>query len=138
MKMRMKKKEKRMEIGTFFRIFMICIGIYVFIMTVLSLAKRKMTDHFCLLWSFLSILLIAMGILVKPSQLDQYFSTNALILLTIGIIGIVWGFWFISTQVSILMRRNQELAMQVSLLNQDSEILLQKIKQLEQATEEKE
>ena len=38
--------------------------------------------------------------------------------------------WFVSTQVSILLRKNQELAMQTSLLNQDSEYMLKEIKEL--------
>lgn len=46
-------------------------------------------------------------------------------------IGIVWILWFISTQLSILMRKNQELAMQISLLNQDSERMLKKLEELE-------
>lgn len=46
-------------------------------------------------------------------------------------IGIVWILWFISTQLSILMRKNQELAMQISLLNQDGERMLKKLEELE-------
>lgn len=37
----------------------------------------------------------------------------------------------ISTQLSILMRKNQELAMQISLLNRDSERMMKKLEELE-------
>jgi len=44
--------------------------------------------------------------------------------------GVLWGLWFISTQVSILKRKNQELAMQVSLLNNDCEKILRELEKL--------
>lgn len=44
--------------------------------------------------------------------------------------GLLWDLWFISSQVSILKRRNQELAMQISLLNQDCEKILKELEEL--------
>ena len=101
---------------------------------VLSLAKRKMTDPFCLAWVLLSALMILSGVLLNPSQLDRYISTRGLILIIIVVSGILWGLWFISTQVSLLKRRNQEMAMQISLLNNDCEKIL---KELEKMKKEK-
>lgn len=54
----------------------------------------------------------------------------------IALIAVLWGMWFISTQVSILMRKNQEIAMQTSLLNQDCVQLLKKIESLEEELEQ--
>ena len=102
----------------------------MFLKAILSLAKRKMTEPFCLAWAVLSALMILSGILLNPSQLDDYISTRGLILIIIIVSGILWGLWFISTQVSILKRRNQELAMQISLLNNDCEKILRELKKL--------
>ena len=99
----------------------------MFLKAILSLAKRKMTEPFCLAWAVLSALMILSGILLNPSQLDGYISTRGLILIIIIVSGILWGLWFISTQVSILKRKNQELAMQVSLLNQENERILHRL-----------
>ena len=55
-------------------------------------------------------------------------------LIIIVVSGILWGLWFISTQVSLLKRRNQEMAMQISLLNNDCEKIL---KELEKMKKEK-
>lgn len=66
--------------------------------------------------------------------MKRYVSTRGLILTIIIVSGILWGLWFISTQVSILKRKNQELAMQVSLLNNDYEKI---IKELEKLKKEK-
>ena len=67
----------------------------------------------------------------NPSQAgNSYVSLRGLILIVIIVSGILWGLWFISTQVSSLKRRNQELAMQISLLNHDCEKMLRELEKL--------
>ena len=119
-----------MAVGDVLRLFVIVAGAYMFLKAILSLAKRKMTEPFCLAWAVLSALMIFSGILLNPSQLDGYISTRGLILIMIIVSGILWGLWFISTQVSILKRKNQELAMQISLLNNDCEKILRELEKL--------
>lgn len=119
-----------MDVGDVLRLFVIVAGTYMLLKAILSLAKRKMTEPFCLAWAVLSALMILSGILLNPSQLDGYISTRGLILIIIIVSGILWGLWFISTQVSILKRRNQELAMQISLLNNDCEKILRELEKL--------
>ena len=123
-----------MAVGDVLRLFVIVAGAYMLVKAVLSLAKRKMTEPFCLAWVLLSALMILSGVLLNPSQLDRYISTRGLILIIIVVSGILWGLWFISTQVSLLKRRNQEMAMQISLLNNDCEKIL---KELEKMKKEK-
>ena len=113
--------------GIFLRVFLIVLGCYLLVITLLSLARRKMTEQFCLVWSVLSVLMVILGIVIKPSQIERYMRGEILALVLIVVLSVVWGLWFISTQVSILMRKNQELAMQTSLLNQDSENMLRQI-----------
>ena len=62
--------------------------------------------------------------------MKRYGSTRGLILTIIIVSGVLWGLWFISTQVSILKRKNQELAMQISLLNNDCEKILRELEKL--------
>lgn len=119
-----------MAVGDVLRLFVIVAGAYMLLKAILSLAKRKMTEPFCLAWAVLSSLMILSGILLNPSQLDSYISTRGLILIIIVVSGILWGLWFISTQVSVLKRRNQELAMQISLLNNDYEKMLRELEKL--------
>ena len=119
-----------MAVGDVLRLFVIVAGAYMFLKAILSLAKRKMTEPFCLAWAVLSALMIFSGILLNPSQLDGYISTRGLILIIIIVSWILWGLWFISTQVSILKRRNQELAMQISLVNNDCEKILRELEKL--------
>ena len=63
--------------------------------------------------------------------MKRYVSTRGLILTIIIVSGVLSGLWFISTQVSILKRKDQELAMQVSLLNNDYEKIIKKLEKLE-------
>ena len=119
-----------MAVGDVLRLFVIVAGAYMFLKAILSLAKRKMTEPFCIAWAVLSALMILSGIILNPSQLDRYVSLRGLILIMIIVSGILWGLWFISTQVSSLKRRNQELAMQISLLNHDCEKMLRELEKL--------
>lgn len=122
-----------MDIGNLLKAFIIILGVVLLMKAVFSLAKRKMTEPFCLVWAILSSLMIIAGLLLQPYQLDHYVSKRVLILILLMVLSAVWGLWFISTQVSILMRRNQELAMQLSLLNQDSEKLMKELKEIKEA-----
>ena len=122
-----------MDIGNLLKAFIIILGVVLLMKAVLSLAKRKMTEPFCLVWAILSCPMIIAGLLFQPYQLDHYVSKRVLILILLMVLSAVWGLWFISTQVSILMRRNQELAMQLSLLNQDSEKLMKELKEIKEA-----
>ena len=120
-----------MASGDLLTMFLIVLGICLFVMAILSLAKRKMTEPFCLAWACVSVLLVICGILIEPSELERYISLRVLILILLITIGVGWILWFISTQLSILRRRNQEIAMQISLLNQDSERMMKKLEDLE-------
>lgn len=120
-----------MEAGDLLRLFVIMMGVWLLVTAILSLAKRKMTEQFCLAWAIVSVLLVISGILINPSELDRFITVRTLILIMLITIGIVWILWFISTQLSVLSRKNQELAMQISLLNQDSERIFKKLDDLE-------
>ena len=122
-----------MEVGDILRLFVIVSGVFMVVRAILSLAKRKMTEPFCLAWVFLFALMILSGALLNPShdEAKRYVSTRGLILTIIIVSGVLWGLWFISTQVSILKRKNQELAMQVSLLNNDYEKIIKELEKLE-------
>ena len=116
-----------MEVGDILRLFVIVSGVFMVVRAILSLAKRKMTEPLCLEWVFLSALMILSGALLNASQMMRYVCSRGLFLTIIIVSGVLWGLWFISTQVSILKRKDQELAMQDSLLNQENERILHRL-----------
>ena len=74
--------------------------------------------------------------LLKPTNLEKHISLCGFIFALLIVIILVSGAWFISIQVSSLIRKNQELAMQTSLLNHDSEYLIFEIKNLKRQLSE--
>ena len=117
--------------GIYVKLFFIVLALFLLGRTWVSLAKRKMTDHFCLAWAFLAVLIGLAGILLQPSQIEHYISWRGMILGMIVLVGIIGSLWFLSMQVLSLMRKNQELAMQTSLLNQDYMTLIRRVEELE-------
>jgi len=106
--------------------------------TILSLAKRRLNEQFCLLWGMISFCLIVAGIILEPDALGKYISGTGLVIVVIIAACVICCLYFLSTQVSILNRKNQELAMQVSLLNQENKRILSQIERLtEENMEEK-
>ena len=79
-----------MEVGDILRLFVIVSGVFMVVRAILSLAKRKMTEPFCLSWVFLSALMILSGALLNPSQMKRYVSTRGLILTIIIVSGVLW------------------------------------------------
>lgn len=119
-----------METGDVLRIIMIFAGIAILAQTILSLAQRRLKEQFCLLWGMISFLFILAGILLHPVILSRYVSSSGLVLIVIAGGCVVCCMYFLSIQISVLSRKNQELAMQVSLLNQENEQVLRQLEEL--------
>ena len=124
-----------METGQIIRIVMIAAGLLVLMETILSLSHRKLKEQFCLLWGVISLLLILSGIFLRPTLWSQYISETGTIIIILFALILVWCLFFFSTQISVLSRKTQELAMQVSLLNQENERLLTELEQLQEGEE---
>ena len=72
-------------------------------------------------WGLISLIIILAGILLRPDEWNRYISTKGMLLVVLIGFCVVYGIYFMSARVSELMRRNQELSMQVSLLNYEVE-----------------
>ena len=107
-----------MDIGNVLKLFMIILGVFILFKTALS------------------VLFVVCGFLLKPTNLEKHISLCGFIFALLIVIILVSGAWFISIQVSSLIRKNQELAMQTSLLNHDSEYLIFEIKNLKRQLSE--
>lgn len=108
-----------MSAGNWLRLFLVAAGAILIWMTLASLAKRKFTDQFCMLWGLMAACMVLAGILLNPTQISRYISNTGLLLLVILFSGLLYMAWCFSREISSLTRKNQELAMQLSLLNQE-------------------
>lgn len=110
-----------MTSGQVFCVFMIGTGVILLITVLLSLAKRRMTEPFCLAWGFFALLLLLAGCLLHPTELDKYISATGMLLILFLIYSVLVSAYALSRALSVLIRKNRELAVQVSILNAETE-----------------
>lgn len=99
-----------------------------------SLAKRKMKESIGMCWSIVGGGMILLAVVPGLSGWSNVIPKEAALAWVLGGIAVLWLVFMLSRHVSTLMMKNQELAMQVSLLNQENERIL---KQLELLTGKK-
>lgn len=119
-------------VGTILRIIIILTGVFLLAETVSSLARRKMTESFCLIWGLASIIFILSGIFLRPYGLNQFISSTGLVFILIVGFCVISGAYYISVRISELARKNQELAMQVTLMKRENEEIMDKLNALQE------
>lgn len=124
-----------MELVNVLQIIIIATGIILLIVTINSLAHRKMTESFCLAWGLIALILVLAGFFLRPTEWSRYISPMGLIMVVMIGFCVVYVAYFMSTKVSELSRKNQELAIQVSLLRQENQYILEQLEQLIKAAE---
>ena len=67
------------------RIVLILLGCYLLVMTLLSLARRKMSEQFCLVWALMSVLMVLTGLLLKPYNRTFWCSVGTVVYQYAGI-----------------------------------------------------
>jgi len=123
-------EELAMQPGVILRIIMILTGVFLLCITLSSLAKRRMTEPFVLTWGLISVIIILAGILLRPTEWNRYISGTGMLLVGLISFCVVFGTYFISARVSELMRKNMELAMQLSLMKQEEGEMEEQIAEL--------
>ena len=119
-----------MGVGDILRIVVILAGVFLLMITVSSLARRKMTESFCLTWGLVAIVMILAGILLQPYGISELISVTGLGLILIVCFCVVFGAFYITEKVSELTRKNQELSIQITLLNQENRMIMEQLEQL--------
>ncbi len=112
------------------RLIIALTGVGLFAITLSSLARRKMTESFCLTWGLVSVMLIIAGMVLRPYGIANFMSVTALVVIIVVGYCLLGGFYYITAKVSELTRKNQELAIQVSLINQENQIMTEKLEKL--------
>lgn len=114
------------------KVLMIDFGIFLLIMDLFMYARQKLTDGIGLGWAIVSLALLVAGIVVSLDDVCYLWSgAKNIVLLMFAVFAVIILFLFkISMAVSVVVVKNQELAMQVSLLNQENERILQELKGL--------
>lgn len=117
------------SISTMLKLCLIVYGILFFCRSILSLAKRRLTESFCVFWTVLSLIMIISGILLNPISLNAMISIEGFILIVTTAFSVIEAAYYLSKWISQLERKNRELTMQVALLISDVEALREDLRQ---------
>lgn len=110
---------------------MVAAGVFIMVFSFWYHSVRKLTVNLAVIWEIFSVILIVTGVIPVLSSWIYHISTGTgLVLLFVGIV-CIWGGFQFSLLVSRLAMKNQELAMQVSLLIKENEKIAEQLKDLE-------
>ena len=110
-----------------FRALLIISGFILLVLDFLMYSAKKMGESYGMLWIVVSVALILTGYIKKDWSAFTYIDSKLLIPLLTIIAILVLLMFLVTSSISVLTRQNQELAMQVSLLNQENETLVKRI-----------
>ncbi|MCM1568698.1 MAG: hypothetical protein NC081_04540 [Roseburia sp.] len=104
-------------------IAMIVLAIALFVLDFCAYARKRMNESFGMIWMWIALVFLILGVVLLAVPKLQ----------TVWAAGIIYGLILIflifkvTKVISVLVMKTQELAMQVSLLNQENERILQEI-----------
>lgn len=101
----------------------------------LAFVYQKITVGVSLCWGAFALIWVMLGAVPGLSSWTKIIPKEAVPAFLLISISAIFSVFYLSCAVSQLLRKNQELAMHVSLLNQENEIILQS---LQEKTESKE
>lgn len=126
--------------STFIRLGIVSIGIVLMAVSFWMNSHQKITVNFAVVWELLGLVLLLIGAFPGLSEWTKRVGTGTS--LAVFCVGAIFLFEEVRTSVilSQLMLKNRELAMQVSLLNQENEFIVKELektsKKLEDINEE--
>ena len=103
----------------------ILMGIGIMIVTFVLHAKKKLTVNLAVTWE-----LLLSGAVPRFSGWSSRIGLGSLVVLLITALLVLWGVYQMTIQISSLLMKNQELAILVSLLNQENERILRELEKL--------
>ena len=110
------------------KMMLIVFGIFLLILDLFMYARQKLTDGIGLGWAIVSATFLVSGIAVSTDAATYLWNgAKSVVLFAFAVFVVIILFLF---KISMAVVKNQELAMQVSLLNQENERILQELKGL--------
>lgn len=106
-------------------------GLLLMIIAVASLVRRKMSVTVCVPWGIVAVVFMVLGIVIRPDSWREYLSLHGLILLIFIFLCAAYVVYFLSSNLSMLLLKNNELSQRVSILNAETEELRERLDKLE-------
>lgn len=105
--------------GIFVRCFLILLGLLLFGMSLNSLARRKLEASFTVSWGFVALFLIVAAVVLKPERWEAVLGWTTLCFLSAALLLLLHAGYRITLHLSKLANNCNELATQVSLLQEE-------------------
>lgn len=113
-----------MDCAFVLRLIVSAIGIIMLLFDFLLYCKKRLIEKFSFIWAVFFTVIILLGLVPKLSGWSRCLPLDVeIIFIILGLI-LIWILFSVSLVVSDLAAKNQELAMQVSLLNCEAEKVL--------------
>ena len=112
------------------RIIMVVAGCLFLILNFVTYVKKNLTEKFTWMWTFFCVVMILSGIVPGLNRWSFQFNSWGYLVLCIILVLIVQFIFIITKEIANLKKRNKELAMHVSLLNQENERILAELEKL--------
>lgn len=119
-----------METAVAVRIGIILLGLFIMIHSFYMSAVRKLTANITVVWEILGAVLILVGAIPAFSRWCYRVGAGTAIAMFIVAALILWGGFQFSKLISDITMKNQEMAMQISLLNQENNRILDQLEEL--------
>ena len=119
-----------MRDGLIIQILLIVFGTSMLATSFISLVRRKMSEPVVIPWGIGAIVFIVLGIVIRPDHWREYISPQGLTLVIVIFVCAAYAMYFFSIRITDTMKKNNELAIQVSLLNTEVEELRKKMDSL--------
>ncbi len=112
------------------RIIVVVIGCFLMVMNFVTYVRKDLTEKFTWLWTLIAVVMILSGLI--PGLYDWSYTVDSRGYVAFGIIMfIMLIFTFIITkEIARLKKMNKELAIHVSLLNQENERILARLEEM--------
>ena len=112
------------------RMIMVVAGCLFLILNFVTYVKKNLTEKFTWMWTIFCIVMILSGIVPGLNSWSFQFNSWGYMALCIILVLIVQFIFIITKEIANLKKRNKELAMHVSLLNQENERILAQLEKL--------
>lgn len=119
-----------MILSVILKIYSIVLGVIVLIATMWQLAKRQLLEDVAIIWVIFGIFMIILGVAIPIANLGTLLGPTSFALILLFFAILVATVFRLSLNFSNLHRKNHELSMQVTLLNQENERILHEISTL--------
>ena len=126
-----------MDYGLFLQIVLILAGVAMLLVDIILLAKRKLAEPISIMWGFAALVFVIAGIVLRPRGWIDYMSEAGMALLILLGFCLVYGLFYASCHLSEIIKKQTEMAMNISLLNQEIVELKKDIAEREKELEAK-